>query len=171
MKGLEEQKSGQRATGPGKMEKKCRSCGASTEFRDHTLFSRSGLIMPAEVRLCPKCESVSIVVVDHLANHGPTAADEPASYASRLRVERHEGLLEVMCPKCGASMFFVQHSHVSFRDLDVHAESWICECGTTLEIAKDSEIDPNPAHKNLRFKIADSRFGIPNRKSEIINHI
>ena len=138
MKGLEEQKSGQRATGPGKMEKKCRSCGASTEFRGHTLFSRGELIMPAEGRLCPKCESVSIVVVDHLANHGPTAADEPASYASRLRVERHDGLIEVMCPRCGASMFFVQHSDISFGDTDVLAESWICECGTTLERADDA---------------------------------
>jgi ribosomal protein S27AE len=138
MKGLEEQKSGQRVAGPRKMEKKCRSCGASTELRGHTLFSRGGLIMPAEVQLCPKCESVSIVVVDHLANHQPTAADEPASYTSRLRVERHDGLIEVMCPRCGASMFFVQHSHVSFGDDDVLAESWICECGTTLERADDA---------------------------------
>jgi len=120
------------------MEKKCRSCGASTEFRCHTLFSRGELIMPAEVRLCTKCESVNIVVVDHLANHGPTAADEPASYASRLVVEKHVEFLEVMCPRCGASMFFVQHSDVSIGDVEIIAESWICECGTTLERADDA---------------------------------
>jgi len=44
-------------------------------------------------------------------------------------------------------MFFVQHSDVSLGDVDVLAESWICECGTTLEIAKDSGIDTNPAHR------------------------
>ena len=138
MRGLEEQKSGQHAKGPGKMGKKCRLCGASMEFRGHTLFSRGELIVPAEVRLCPKCESVGIVVVDHHTNHGSTAADEPASCASRLRVERHDGLIEVMCPRCTASMFFVQHSDVSFGDDDFLAESWICECGTTLETAQQS---------------------------------
>jgi ribosomal protein S27AE len=138
MKELEEQKSGQRVTDPGKKEKKCRSCRASTEFRGHTLFSRGGFIMPAEIRLCPRCESAGVFVVDHIVNHRPLAVDEPAFNARRLRVERHDGLLEVMCPKCGASMFFVQHSNVSFGNVDVLAESWICECGTTLEIAKDS---------------------------------
>ena len=126
------------------MEKKCKSCGASTEFLDRTLFSRGGLIIPAEIRLCPRCKSTGIFVVDHPVDHGPPAADEPAFCTSRLRIERHGELLEVICPRCGASMFFVQHSDVSFGDVDVLAESWICECGTTLEIAEDSEIDKIP---------------------------
>jgi ribosomal protein S27AE len=53
----------------------------------------------------------------------------------------------IECPRCGVSMFFVQHSDISFGDVDDLAESWICECGTTLEIAEDSEIDKNPGHR------------------------
>jgi len=128
------------ATEPGKMKEKCGACGASTRFLDQTLFSRGGLIMPAKIRLCPQCESISIFVTDHHVNHGPASADGPAFCAKRLRVEKHGELLEVMCPRCGASMFFVQHSNVSFGDADILAESWICECGTTLETAKDPDI-------------------------------
>ena len=129
-----------RVTGPAKMEKKCGSCGATTEFLDRTLFSRGGLVMPAEIRLCPRCELVSIFVIDHLVDHGPPTAGLPASCAKHLRVERHGELLEVMCPRCGGSMFFVQHTDVSFGDVCILAESWICECGTTLETAENSEI-------------------------------
>jgi len=119
------------------MEKKCKSCGASTEFLDRTLFSRGGLVMPAEARFCPRCELVSIFVIEHLVNNGAPAADLPAFCARRLRIEKHGELLEVMCPRCEASMFFVQHSEVSFRGADILAESWICECGATLETARD----------------------------------
>lgn len=138
MKGLEEQRSGQRVAGPGNMEKKCRSCGASTEFRDHTLFSWGELIMPSETRFCPRCELVNIFVIEDLGDDGAPAPDLPAFCAKRLRVEKHEEFIEVMCPRCEASMFFVQHSHVSFGDDDILAESWICECGTTLEFAQQS---------------------------------
>jgi len=127
-------------TGLGKMEKKCRTCGGSTRFLGQTLFSRGGLIMPAEIRLCPRCESVSIFVIDKFGVQGSAVEDEPASCAKRLRIEKHGELLEVMCPRCEASMFFVQHSEVSFGDVNILAESWICECGTTLEIAKDPEV-------------------------------
>ena len=122
------------------MEKKCKSCGASTEFLDRTLFSRGGLVMPAEARFCPRCELVSIFVIEHLVNNGAPAADLPAFCARRLRIEKHGELLEVMCPRCEASMFFVQHSEVGFRGADILAESWICECGMTLETAKDPDI-------------------------------
>jgi len=133
------------------MEKKCRSCGASTEFRDHTLFSWGELIMPAEIRLCPRCKSAGVFVVDHLVDHGPAAVDRPAFCASRLRIEKHGELHEVMCPRCGASMFFVQHSDVSFGDVSVLAESWICECGTTLERADDAYVDIDEGSDMLAF--------------------
>lgn len=120
--------------------KECRACGASTRFLDQTLFSRGGPVIPAEIRVCPHCGSVSVYVIDHLVNHGPEAADEPLSCAKRLRVERHGDILDVMCPRCEASMFYVQHSDVSCGDVNILAESWICECGTTLETAMDPDI-------------------------------
>ena len=122
------------------MEKKCRSCGASTEFLGGTLFSLGGLILPSETRFCPRCKLANIFVIEDLGVDGEPSPDLPAFCAKRLRVEKHGGLLEVMCPRCEANMFFVQHSEVSFGDVNVIAESWICECGTTLETAKDSEI-------------------------------
>jgi len=122
------------------MKEKCGACGASTRFLDQTLFSRGGLIMPAEIRLCPQCESTSISVIDKFGVQGSAVEDGPAFFAKRLRIEKHGELLEVMCPRCEASMFFVQHSNVSFGEADILAESWICECGTTLETAKDPDI-------------------------------
>jgi len=122
------------------MEKKCRSCGASTELRDRALFSFDGVIMPAEARLCPQCEVVSIFVVEDLGDDGAPAADLPAFCARRLKIEKHGGLIEVICPRCDASMCFVQHLHASFRGADILAESWACECGTALEIAKDPDM-------------------------------
>jgi ribosomal protein S27AE len=91
--------------------------------------------MPAEARLCPRCELVSIFVIEHAVDNEAPATDLTAFCTKRLSVERHEGLVEVMCPRCGESMFFVQHSDISFGDVGVLAESWICECGTTLETA------------------------------------
>ena len=96
--------------------------------------------MPAEVRLCPQCETANIFVIDKSGIQGSAVEDGAAFCAKRLRIEKHGGLLEVMCPRCDASMFFVQHSEVSFGDVNILAESWICECGTTLEIAKDPEV-------------------------------
>lgn len=96
--------------------------------------------MPAEARLCPRCELVSIFVIEDLGDDRAPAADLQAFCAKRLRVEKHEEFIEVMCPKCEASMFFVQHLDVSFRGADILAESWVCECGTTLEVAKDPDI-------------------------------
>jgi len=81
---------------------------------------------------------VNIFVIEDLGDDGAPAPDLPAFCAKRLRVEKHEEFIEVMCPRCEASMFFVQHSHVSFGDDDILAESWICECGTTLEFAQQS---------------------------------
>ena len=122
------------------MEKKCRSCGAGTEFRDRALLSLDGVIMFAEARLCPRCELVSIFVIEDLGDDRAPDADLQAFCAKRLRVKKHEEFIEVMCPKCEASMFFVQHLDVSFRGADILAESWVCECGTTLEVAKDPDI-------------------------------
>jgi len=122
------------------MEKKCRECGASTGFLGSTLFSRGGPVVPAETRLCPRCELVSIFVIEHSVDNETPAADLPALRTKLLDVERRGALVEVMCPRCGASMFFVQHSNVSFGEADILAESWICECGTTLETAMDPDI-------------------------------
>jgi len=122
------------------MEKKCRSCGASTEFRDRALFGLDGVIMPAEARLCPQCDLVSIFVIEDIGDDGSPSADLPAFCANHLSVEKHGGFLEVRCPRCGASMFFVQHSNVRIGGVDILAESWICECGATLEMAKDPDI-------------------------------
>ena len=119
------------------MEKKCRECGASTGFLGSTLFSRGGPVMPAETRFCQRCELVSIFVIEHSVDNEAPAADLPAFRTKYLGVERHGGLVEVVCPRCGESMFYVQHSEVSFRGADILAESWICECGATLETASD----------------------------------
>lgn len=123
------------------MEKKCRSCGNSIEFLGQTLFSRGEFIMPAEIRLCPQCKSVIMVVAEDFLIQGSAVQDGLAPRAGRLMVKKHGGLIEIMCPKCEANMFFVQHSDVSFGDVYVLTESWICECGTTLETAHD----PDPA--------------------------
>lgn len=118
------------------MEKKCRECGASTGVLGSTLFS-GGSVMPAETRFCPRCDLVSIFVIEHSVDNEAPAADLPVFRTKHLGVERSGGLVEVMCPRCGASMFFVQHSEVSFRGANILAESWICECGATLETARD----------------------------------
>jgi len=96
--------------------------------------------MPAEIRLCPRCEAVSTFVIEDFSDGERQDADLPAFSAKRLRVEKHGGLIDVMCPRCDASMCFVQHMDVSFKGADILAESWVCECGTALEIAKNPDM-------------------------------
>jgi len=143
------------------MEKKCRSCGAGTEFRGHTPFSRGERIIPAEARLCPRCESVRIFIIGNPVNHEAAHAHEQALFDQRLEVQRHDGLIEVMCPRCRASMFFVQHSDVIFGNVDVLAESWICECGTTLEIAKSFETARLPQEAQRPESAPEQPLGRP----------
>jgi len=96
--------------------------------------------MPGETRLCPRCELVSVFVIEDIGDDGSPSADLPAFCANHLSVEKHGEFLEVRCPRCGASMFFVQHSNVRIGGVDILAESWICECGATVEMAKDPDI-------------------------------
>jgi len=111
------------ATWPGNSEKRCGPCRANTRFLDHTLFGRRGFVIPAEIWRCPQCDSVSISVVDDSVVQGPAFENGLAFRAKRMRVEKHRDILEVMCPRCGASMFPVQHSDVNFGGADILAES------------------------------------------------
>jgi len=116
------------------MEKKCGTCGMSMELLCYTMANHNGLLMPAEILLCPSCESIRAYVANPNLNDRITTLEDLASNAGHLNFEENRGTVEVMCPRCGASMFFVQHANVGFGDVDPAAESWICECGTTVQI-------------------------------------
>ena len=106
----------------------------SLELLCYTMANHNGLPMPAEILLCPRCESIRIYVVDPNLNDRITIDEDLALNAGHEGFEENRNIVEVMCPRCGASMFFVQHANVGFGDVDPAAESWICECGTTVQI-------------------------------------
>jgi len=106
----------------------------SLELLRYTRANHNGLLMPAEILLCPRCESIRIYVVDPNLNDRITIDEDLAFNAGHPSSEKNRNTVEVICPRCGASMFFAQHVNVGFGDVDPAAESWVCECGTTVQI-------------------------------------
>jgi RNase P subunit RPR2 len=120
--------------GPRKMERKCGTCGTHLEPLRYTMANHNGLPMPAEILLCPRCESIRIYVVDPNLSDMITIDEDLTFNAGREGFKENRNIIEVMCPRCGVGMFFVQHVGVGFGDVDPAAESWTCECGTTVQI-------------------------------------
>ncbi len=116
---------------------KCRACGASTDLTRHTLIGHHGRLTPAEIRLCRGCKSVAVFAASIQPRPESAAQEETIRRTDCLGVEKEDSIIEVFCPCCGESMFYVQHVDAIVGGRATLAESWTCQCGTCVDVIVD----------------------------------